>query len=150
MAHRTWLILLGLAAACGGRVRSVETAAELVIRQPPDEWLLDLVQAALSADARLEPAGSLYAEEATTVANGVARQLPPRYAGLAPGGDVAIITSRVVVREQLAWVMVEYRWVSTAEGAAREGVATFVMTPAEPGGAGWRIVHAHSSSPPSP
>lgn len=108
---------------------------------------MNLVGAALAADARLEPATPLYAEGATAIANGEVRHFPPRYAGLAPGGEVGVTSSRVEVREGVAWALVEYRWLSTAEGTAREGVASFVLVPAGGGGVGWRILHAHSSSP---
>lgn len=121
---------------------------QMVVEQAPDESLVDLVAAALAADARLELASPLYTTAATVMANGEARQLPPRYAGLAPGGEVEVSNSRIEVREGVAWAMVAYRWVSRAEGVAREAVATFVLVPAEAGGVGWRIHHAHSSSPP--
>lgn len=144
------LALLCLVAGCGATVRSAPVEPDFVVEQPADESLLDLITVALTADSRLEPASLLYADLATVVANGESRPLPPRYAGLRPGGEVSIVSSRIEVRERLAWALVEYRWVSTTEGSAREGVATFVLVPAERGGAGWRILHAHSSSPPSP
>lgn len=150
MGRKGGLVLLALVGACGGATRAPVGEPRFIVEQPADESLLDLITAALAADARLEPAGLLYAEQATAVANGESRQLPPRYAGLRPGGDVSIVTSRIEVRDRLAWALVEYRWVSTTEGSAREGVATFVLVPAERGGAGWRILHAHSSSPPTP
>jgi hypothetical protein len=124
-----------------------ESSVPLVVHEAPDESLMNLVTAALVADARLEPATPLYAEGATLIANGEARHFPPRYAGLAPGGEIGISSSRVEIRQDVAWVFVEYRWISTAEASAREGVASFVLVPATGGGAGWRILHAHSSSP---
>lgn len=121
--------------------------APVMIREAVDESLMNLVSAALAADARLEPATPLYAEGATIIANGERRHVPPRYAGLTPGGEIGITSSRVEVRQEVAWAFVEYRWISTAEGSAREGVASFVLVPAAGGGVGWRILHAHSSSP---
>lgn len=152
MAPRRRLPLLALlapAAACATTTTTV-TPATIVLEEPVDQTLLNLVTTVLLADARLEPATPLYAEGATTVANGEARHFPPRYAGLAPGGEVGITSSRVEVRQGVAWAYVEYRWISTAAGAAREGVATFVLVPAAGGGVGWRVLHAHSSSPQAP
>lgn len=142
------LALAALLLACGGAARTTVEERVVVSLPPPDESLLDLVGTALAADARMEPAAPLYVPEARVVANGELRPLPPRYAGLTPGGEVGITTSRIEVRETVAWAFVEYRWFSAAEGAAREGVATFILVPAARGGAGWRILHAHSSSPP--
>ncbi len=124
-----------------------ESSVPLLVQESPDESLMNLVTAALGADARLEPATPLYAEGATLIANGEVRHFPPRYAGLAPGGEVGITSSRVEFRQDVAWAFVEYRWISTAEASAREGVVSFVLVPATGGGVGWRILHAHSSSP---
>src|ERR1051326_8457018 len=70
---------------------------------------------------------------------------PPRLAGVEPGGEVAISSSRLEVRQSLVWVYLEYRWLSMTGGLAREGKATILLTP-RAGGSGWRIVHAHSST----
>jgi len=140
---------LAMLVACAGAPRPGAEPPPMVMEQPEDESLGDLINAALAADARLELANPLYAEGAITVANGERRQMPPRYAGLAPGGVVAVTSSRIEVRQGVAWAYVEYRWVSTAEGSAREGLASFVLVPAAAGGAGWRILHAHSSAAPA-
>lgn len=149
MARSTILALLLAVAGCAGASRAPGFEVRMVLDQPPDESMVDLIAAALDADARLELASPLYTAAAIVIANGETRHLPPRYAGLATGGEVEVSNSRIEVRETLAWATVAYRWVSRAEGIAREGVATFVLVPAEPGGVGWRIHHAHSSSPPS-
>lgn len=149
MPSRGPALLAGLAlalAGCAGSRASISTT-HFVVEVSPEEGLLDLITAVMRADARLEPATPLYAEGATTIANGEPRHFPPRYAGLAPGGDVSIISSRVELRGSVAWALVDYQWISTTEGAVREGVASFLMVPAAPGGVGWRILHAHSSSP---
>lgn len=123
------------------------SSVPLVVQEAPDESLMNLVTAALAADARLEPATPLYAQGATLIANGEVRHFPPRYAGLAPGGEIGISASRVEIRQDVAWAVVEYRWIAPAKASAREGVVSFVLVPATGGGAGWRILHAHSSSP---
>lgn len=140
--------LVALLLGCGATTRTTVEDRLVVPLPPPDESLLELVGAALRADARMEPATPLYVPDARIVANGELRPLPPRYAGLTPGGEVGITTSRLEVRETVAWAFVEYRWFSVAEGSAREGVATFILVPAPQEGGGWRILHAHSSSPP--
>lgn len=146
--NRLALLAAGLLAACASAPPPETEPAPIIMEQPADESLGDLITAALAADARLELAAPLYADGAITVANGETRQVPPRYAGLAPGGEVAVTSSRIEVRQGVAWAYVEYRWISTAEGSAREGLATFVLVPAAAGGAGWRILHAHSSAAP--
>ncbi len=137
------VLLLGLV-ACGGGAGLPPAATPLPL-VTPDEQLADLLQDALDADARFEPAERLYNQDAIVVANGLARFAPPRYAGIEPGGAVAIAASRLEVRGGMAWARVEYRWMSTDEGKVREGQVTFVLV-AERDGA-WRIRHAHSSSP---
>lgn len=148
MTPRTVVAAALLALACAGG-RGPGRPIPQIVEQAPDEGLLNLVAAALAADARLEPAAGLYAGDAVTVANGEVRHYPPRYAGIAPGGVVGVTSSRIEVRPTIAWALVEYRWVSTAEGVAVEGVASFVLVPAERGEVGWRIRHAHSSAPPA-
>jgi hypothetical protein len=116
-----------------------------VFAVPSDDHLVEVMVAALEADTRLEVADSLYDADATVVADGNVRHVPPRFAGIGLGGIVGVMSSRTEVRTGLAWVEVSYRWISTAQGMAREGRATLVLVPG-PRGA-WRIRHAHSSSP---
>lgn len=110
-----------------------------------EEPVTALLLAALHADNTLEPADSLWDAGATVVADGELRPEAPRFAGIGVGGEVAITTSRLEVRQSLIWVYLEYRWLSLRDGAAREGKATVLLTP-RPNGTGWRIVHAHSST----
>lgn len=134
------LLLLG----CGGsRTTGMPILTPGAIEEPVTAVLL----AALDADSRLQPADSLWDPDATVVANGELRSSPPRFAGIEPGGEVAITSSRLEVRQSLIWVYLEYRWLSVKEGTARAGRATVLLTP-RPEGAGWRIIHLHSSTPP--
>jgi hypothetical protein len=110
-----------------------------------DDRLTEIIGAALEADARHEPADSLYAPGAVIVADGETRYEPPRYAGIGSGGAVAVTSSRLEVRGSVAWGQVEYRWLSNREAVAREARATFVLIPNDKGA--WQIRHAHSSSP---
>jgi hypothetical protein len=109
-----------------------------------EEPVTAVITAALEADLRMAPSDTLWAADATVIANGALRYAAPRFAGIEPGGEVAITTSRLEVRQSLVWVYLEYRWLSIKEGSAREGRATVLLTP-KTGGGGWRIVHAHSS-----
>ncbi len=114
--------------------------------QVVEENVSDFLTAVLRADSKLEVADSLYAEGAAIVANGEMRFVPPRFAGIESGGDVAITSSRLEVRSGVAWGFVEYRWVSAADGRTKEGRASFFLIP-KPRGPGWRVAHAHSSTP---
>ena len=133
---------LALLAAC-----SAPRSAQLTVLSPSivEEPVTALLLAALNADNKLEPADSLWDAGATVVADGELRAEAPRFAGVGVGGEVAITTSRLEVRQTLIWVYLEYRWLSLRDGAARDGKATVLLTP-RPDRAGWRIVHAHSSS----
>jgi hypothetical protein len=110
-----------------------------------EEPVSAVLTAALNADSRAEAADSLWDRDATVVANGALRLGPPRFAGIGTGGEVAITSSRLEVRQTLVWVYLEYRWLSLKDGAARDGKATVLLTPRSEG-VGWRIVHAHSST----
>jgi hypothetical protein len=112
-----------------------------------EEAVSAVLAAALDADRRLEPADSLWDPEAVVIANGALRYAPPRFAGVEPGGETAITSSRLEVRQSLVWVYLEYRWLSLKDALAREGRATILLTP-KAGVSGWKIVHAHSSSAP--
>jgi hypothetical protein len=111
-----------------------------------EEPVTAVITAALDADRHMDAADSLWDSDATVIANGELRYAPPRFAGVEPGGEVAITSSRLEVRQSLVWVYFEYRWLSVKDGVAREGKATMLLTPRS-GGAGWRIVHLHSSTP---
>jgi hypothetical protein len=104
-----------------------------------------VIEDALEADGRGEPADSLYAAYATIVADGKPRRAPPRFAGVAEEGEIAITNTQLQTRGTVAWGDVEYRWVSSRSNRAQFGRASFVLTPAE-GRRGWWIVQAHSSA----
>jgi len=104
----------------------------------------DAITASLQADARGEDADSLYQPGAIIIADGHRRDLAPRYAGVEPGGAVAIGGMQVVVRDRLVWAVVDYRWYSTEDNVARQCQATVLLSPPD-GTRGFRIVHLHSS-----
>ncbi|HKV75947.1 MAG TPA: hypothetical protein VJN95_15615 [Gemmatimonadales bacterium] len=104
----------------------------------------DVITASLQADARQEDADSLYLRGAIVIADGHRRDAWPRYAGVEPGGAVAIGGMQVVVRDRLIWAVVDYRWYSIADNLARQCQATVLLSPPD-GTRGFRIVHLHSS-----
>jgi hypothetical protein len=109
-----------------------------------EEPVTATIEAAFLADCHGKAADSLWDAEAIVVADGAIRDAPPRFAGVGPGGQVAITTSRLDLRQSVAWVFLEYRWSELNAGLVREGRATVLLTPAKAGR--WTILHAHSST----
>jgi hypothetical protein len=103
-----------------------------------------VIEAAIEADGRAEPADSLYAPYATVIADGRLRRGPPRFAGVAEEGEIAITNTQVQTQGATAWGDVEYRWVSARSNRAQMARASIVLTPAQRR-PGWWIVQAHSS-----
>lgn len=137
---RSALLLLGV--ACAGRsVGPLAVVSPAVVEEP----VTAILNAAIEADLHLSAADSLWDPEATVVANGTLRYAPPHFAGVDPGGEVAITSSRLEVRQNVVWVFLEYRWLSLRDGLAREGKATVLLT-LRPDRRAWRIVHLHSST----
>ena len=138
--------ITGFGLALGLGLAACRSAAPLgaIPLAMPDDRLSDLVTAALEADTRLDVPDSLYASNATIIANGRPRVAPPRFAAIGAGGSVAVTSTRFEVRSGVAWAFVEYRYISAGADSVREGSATVVLI--TEGGA-WRIRHAHSSMP---
>ena len=132
-----------LLAACAGAKQAGPAA--ILTPGSVEEPITAVLTAALDADRKMQNADSLWDAEATVVANGELRYAPPRFAGIEPGGEVAITSSRLEVRQSLVWVFLDYRWISVRDGVAREGKATVLLTPRTLG-TGWRIIHLHSST----
>jgi hypothetical protein len=133
--------LVALVAACA---KPQPAPAPILTPGAVEEPITAVLMAALDADRRMTTVDSLWDSEAAVVTNGELRYAPPRFAGIEPGGQVAITSSRLEVRQSLVWVYLEYRWLSVADGLAREGKATVLLTPRSTGG--WKIVHLHSST----
>lgn len=136
-------ISLLLAACVQTRTPPTAVVSPGVVEEP----VTAVLTAALDADRKFESGDSLWDGDAVVIANGALRHAPPRFAGVEPGGEVAITSSRLEVRQTLVWVYFEYRWISLKDAVAREGRATVILTPNKEG-TGWRIVHAHSSTAP--
>jgi hypothetical protein len=108
----------------------------------PDEIQAVVRQALLLDAAGDRAADTLYAAGAIVVANARIRFAAPRFAGIGAGGRVTIAGATATLEGRFAWVLVDYRWVNSAQPQAEAGRAT-VVCERQPGG--WKIVHAHSS-----
>lgn len=133
--------MLFAASCAGSRTGPPPTLSSTLVEEP----VTAVITAAFAADYQRIPADSLWDPDATVVADGEVRTAPPRFAGVGSGGGVAITSSRLELRQGLAWVYLEYRWSELNAGLAREGRATVLLVPGK-GGRGWTIVHAHSST----
>lgn len=141
------LVALGVTAgSLAGCAHPAPPASLALSPSQIEEPVTAIVAAALEADSRREAADSLWDPEATVIANGELRDGPPRFAGLGIGGQVAVSTSRLDLRQRVAWLFLEYRWADLPAGVVREGRATILLSPGTDGR--WRIVHAHSSTAP--
>lgn len=142
MRRDSGLALVFLAAGCAQQ-RIPETRA--LAGSANEVEINQVVERAMGADGRLEPADSLYAPYATVIGDGTARRRPPRYAGVSEGGEIAITSTQLQTRGTVAWASVEYRWTSDRSQRAQAGRASLVLIPAQ-GRNGWWIVQAHSST----
>jgi len=138
------LAALLLVVACGGRSGAPPGAPPVYDPGTVEESITAVLVAALDADRQFTTVDSLWDPEASVVANGSPRYAPPRFAGIDLGGETAITSSRLEVRQSLVWVSFDYRWISVKEGTAREGKATALLIPRT--GGGWRIIHLHTST----
>ena len=102
-----------------------------------------LIRAALTLDAASDrSADTLYAPEATVLANARQRFASPRLAGVSYGGRMTLGSSNVTVEGRWAWAVVDYRWIGSQRGQIESGRATVVCVKRE---RGWKILHLHSS-----
>lgn len=142
MKHAFALAALVALLGCGRRPAPTPLMAG--ISDPSEAEISATIAQALAADAAGRSADTLYAPGAVIVLNGRTRSVPPVFAGVGTGGQIAVSSSQLEIGRGLAWSLVEYRW-SSQEGITREGRATLVLKPGPDGH--WRIQHVHSSSP---
>ena len=134
-------------AAC--TTRTVKQSSELrttAVGAGTDD-VQNVVRLALTLDAAADrKADTLYAPDAVVVGNARMRLAAPRFAGVggAGTGRVTISAANATVSGGSAWVLVDYRWISSTEQRAEVGRATVIC---ERRGSSWKIVHAHSSQP---
>ena len=149
-SYGRWLALLlaGALTACGGSAAGSPVMAAVPTGSSEAEAEISrVIEEVLRRDAAWTDASDLFARQPVIVADGERRYTFPLLAAVDSGGQAAITTSRVEIGPTLAWAYVEYRWLSTARGAAAAGLATFVLAPAR-GEQPWSIVHVHSSTAP--
>lgn len=142
MAGKAGLVVLLSIGACS-QPRMPE--ARPIIGGENETEISSVIEQALEADSRSQPADSLYSPHAVVIAEGRVRRLPPRFAGIGADGEVAITSTQLEMRGTAAWGDVEYRWESDRSNRAEVARASFVLTPAQ-GRRGWWIVQAHSSA----
>jgi hypothetical protein len=136
------LLACALAAACVTHTRRLAPGGPVAALGTP-ELVQDIARQALQLDVSGDRAAdTLYAPEALVVANARVRLTTPRFAGVGYGGRVTVAAATVTLEGRFAWVLVDYRWISSERGQAEAGRATFVC---EQKPKGWKIVHVHSS-----
>jgi len=109
-----------------------------------DTRVSEVLEAVFTGDAKGVSNDSLYNPTGAVVANGSQRFSSPRLAGVQLGGESAITSTSVNVRDGIAWGSVEYRWFSSDMSQVRVGRATVVLTPRPKGG--WWVDQLHSST----
>jgi ketosteroid isomerase-like protein len=142
----TALLAATLAACTTRTVQQAGAVTATAVGSGTDD-VQNVVRLALTLDAAADrQADTLYASDAVVVGNARIRLAAPRFAGIggAGSGRVTITAANATVASGVAWVLVDYRWISSAEQHAEVGRATVIC---ERRGSGWKIVHAHSSQP---
>lgn len=141
--RRSIVTLIVLVAACAPKQQAIGPATRLA---DPDAEAR--VTATLEAVVVGDPHGpitdTLYAPGAVVIANGATKLSGPRLAGVMPGGQSAVTSSQVNVRQDVAWASIDYRWFSDDKSEIRLGKATLVLAPGKSGT--WKVVQVHSSS----
>jgi hypothetical protein len=138
--RRAGLLVTALVAACVTRTQRLRPPAAAL---GTPQLMQDLAREALMLDAAGDRAAdTLYAAEATVVANARARLRAPRFAGIGYGGRVTVAAVSVTLEGRWAWLLADYRWINSQQNQAEAGRATFVC---EQKPQGWKIVHVHSS-----
>lgn len=129
-------------AGCVTRTRRLAPASGMTALGTP-ELVEGMARQALILDASaVRAADTLYAPDALVIANARVRLAAPRFAGVGYDGRVSVAAASATLEGRFAWVVVDYRWISSQANQAEAGRATFLCEQ-RPGG--WKIVHVHSS-----
>lgn len=141
-----WGAVLGLLTiACAPSPPTSAPAPGTRLADPDAEaYVSAVLEAVVVGDTRLGAVDTLFVPGAVIVANGSNRVSAPRLAGVQYGGQAAVTTSQVNVRQDVAWAAIDYRWFSENRSEVRLGKATLVLAPAR--GRTWKVVQMHSSS----
>lgn len=135
------LVVLG---SCSSQPAITTVPARAGIAAATDAQLTDLIEAIVTGDAKGVPNDSLFSPMGTVVANGQIRFSPPRFAGVQLGGESAVTSSQLTVREGVAWAALEYRWFNSELTQVRVGRASVIFVPRPKGG--WWVEQLHSST----
>ena len=141
--RRSIVTLIALLAACAPKQQAIGPATRLA--DPDAEARVTAtLEAAVVGDPHGPITDTLYAPGAVVIANGATKLSGPRLAGVMPGGQSAVTSSQVNVRQDVAWASIDYRWFSDDKSEIRLGKATLVLVPGKSGA--WKVVQVHSSS----
>lgn len=141
---RLALAIVPVVLACAGSKRVVTLPARGSISSDADGQVSRVLEAIVTGDSKGNPNDSLFSPAGTVIANGTLRFRPPRLAGVQLGGESAITSTQINVRESMAWGWVEYRWFSTDLNQVAVGRATIILVPRPAGG--WWVDQLHSST----
>lgn len=140
---RPVLALAALLAACAPKQQAVGPAPRLA--DPNAEArVTTTLEALVVGDPHGPITDTLYAPGATVIANGATKLSGPRLAGVSFGGQAAVTSSQVNVRQDVAWATIDYRWFSEDKSQVQLGKATLVLAPGKSGT--WKVVQLHSSA----
>ena len=136
-------VLSALAACAPSKPRGSAPSPRLA--DPEAETRVSAVlEAIVVGDTRQGGIDTLFVPGANIISNGSNRVSAPRLAGVHFGGQAAVTTSQVNVRQDVAWATIDYRWFSEDKKQVHLGKATLVLAPAR--GGTWKVVQLHSSS----
>src|SRR5690348_4481520 len=112
--RRALLVAVVLAAGCVTRTRRLAPAGGTVTALGTTDLVEGMARQALILDAAgARAADTLYAPDALVVANARVRLAAPRFAGVAYGGRVTVAAAAATLEGRFAWVVVDYRWISS-------------------------------------
>lgn len=109
-----------------------------------EQRVSQVIEAIVTGDPHGPIIDTLFTPGATVIANGSVKLGSPRLAGVMPGGQSAVTSSQVNVRQDVAWATIDYRWFSEDKTQIRLGKATMILTPTRSGT--WKVVQMHSSA----
>jgi hypothetical protein len=141
-----WWRPLAFAALSACAPASSSTSAPSVRLADPEveAYVSAVLEAIVVGDTRQGASDTLFVPGADIISNGSNRISAPRLAGVHFGGQAAVTTSQVNVRQDVAWATIDYRWFSEDKTQVHLGKATLVLAPSR--GGTWKVVQLHSSS----
>src|SRR6185436_973342 len=92
MAGKARVALLLLTGACS---HQQVPEARPIVGGGNEAEISGVLEQALEADSKSQPADSLYSPHAVVISEGRVRRLPPRFAGIGTGGELAITSTQL-------------------------------------------------------